>query len=379
MRKIMALAGIAIALTEMSLVAAAEVKGPLAEIDHIVVIYQENWSFDGLFGKFPGAEGLEHAARTGRLGQIHLDGTPMKFLPTPSTDRHIPAGLPAEPFDIAKYVQLTGHTGDMADLFYLEQFQIHGGRMDRYVAGSDNGSLVLSYYDASDLPSGKLAKQYVLCGSLFHGAFGGSFLNHQFLVAAAAPHWNQPMPPKFKSTLRGKDQRPRDANLTCDGRYVVNTTQPAQDRTAPPCRESGWPPSITSIPRPPITCPPSAIAWTTKIAWRWYSGGWNDAVAGHAGRDFQYHHQPFAYYAKYAPLLADGKTRNPATTGADARLQDEKTFFTDLKAHRLPAVSFIKLYGADNEHPGYAALVPGMHRAGVFVEMIQASPEWRIR
>jgi phospholipase C len=30
-------------------------------IQHVIVIYQENWSFDGLYGKFPGADGIANA------------------------------------------------------------------------------------------------------------------------------------------------------------------------------------------------------------------------------------------------------------------------------------------------------------------------------
>ena len=37
------------------------------------------------------------------------------------------------------------------------------------------------------------------------------------------------------------------------------------------------------------------------ICWNWYSGGWDDAEAGHPGPLFQYHHQPFNYFADYAP------------------------------------------------------------------------------
>ena len=44
-------------------------KARLANIEHWIVIYQENWSFDGLYGKFPGADGLNHAAATGRPGR----------------------------------------------------------------------------------------------------------------------------------------------------------------------------------------------------------------------------------------------------------------------------------------------------------------------
>ena len=46
----------------------------LNKIDHLIVIYQENWSFDGLYGRFPGADGLVNAGDPAR--QTMKDGTP---------------------------------------------------------------------------------------------------------------------------------------------------------------------------------------------------------------------------------------------------------------------------------------------------------------
>jgi phospholipase C len=56
---------------------------------------------------------------------------------------------------------------------------------------------------------------------------------------------------------------------------------------------------------------------------------------------FQFHHQPFAYFARYAP----------GTPGRD-HLKDEVDFFRDLASGSLPAVAFVKPIGDDNEHPG---------------------------
>ncbi|WP_409484795.1 alkaline phosphatase family protein [Arsenicicoccus dermatophilus] len=75
-----------------------------------------------------------------------------------------------------------------------------------------------------------------------------------------------------------------------------------------------------------------------------HAGGWDDAVSGKPGPLFQFHHQPFAYFANTAP---GGKDR--------ARLQDEKKFFAAARAGTLPTVSFVEPYGAENEHPGYAS------------------------
>ena len=80
------------------------------------------------------------------------------------------------------------------------------------------------------------------------------------------------------------------------------------------------------------------------ISWAWYSGGWNDAEKGTPGPLFQFHHQPFNYFADYAP----GKPGR-------AHLRDEEEFRAAARNGTLPAVSFVKPYGAENEHPGYAS------------------------
>src|SRR5262249_14300827 len=119
------------------------------------------------------------------------------------------------------------------------------------------------------------------------------------------------------------------------------------------------------------------------VSWKWYSGGWSDALAGHPqvdpfGGGFQFHHQAFAYYANYAPFNADG-TPNPRTNSLlnrEAHLQDETQFFADLSAGSLPTVSFIKPIGSRNEHPGYSGLLSGQQHVAGIVHAIQNSPEW---
>src|SRR6202012_2929233 len=66
---------------------------------------------------------------------------------------------------------------------------IDGGKNDKFVTLSDNPGLVMGQFDATTLPEGQLALNYVMCDNYFHAAFGGSFLNHQFLGAAEAPNF----------------------------------------------------------------------------------------------------------------------------------------------------------------------------------------------
>jgi phospholipase C len=75
-------------------------------------------------------------------------------------------------------------------------------------------------------------------------------------------------------------------------------------------------------------------------------------------RSFQFHHQPLDYYARYAP---GGPDRD--------RLQDEQDFLYAAQNGTLPAVSFVKPLGVENEHPGYASEPNG---SGHLVDLVNA-------
>ena len=168
-----------------------------------------------------------------------------------------------------------------------------------------------------------------------------------------------------------------DGNLTFDGRYVVNTTYSAV-APHPPTPPDELLRAINNV-DPKLPDYMSTIGNRLDdagISWRWYSGGWADAVAGKPAENFQFHHQPFAYYAKYAPLQDDGKTLNPQTTGPAAHLQDEAQFYIDLATGKLPAVSFIKPIGELNEHPEYASVLPGQQHVADIVHAVQNSRFW---
>jgi acid phosphatase len=337
----------------------------LAKINHLIVIYQENWSFDGLYGRFPGADGLANAG--GAVRQTMKDGAPYATLPPPldtnkkppAIDLRFPPNLPVQPFDIARYVPPDEKTGDLVHRFYQEQHQIHGGQMDRFVAWSDNPGLVLSYYDATDLPEGRLARQYTMADRFFHAAFGGSFLNHFWLVCACTPVWPN-APAGEVAQLDAEGLLVKDGTVTPDG-YAVNTLF----ATNPP-----YPASVGDPARrlPPQTMPTIGDRLSEHgIDWAWYSGGWRDAVAGHPDPLFQFHHQPFNYFARYA----DG------TTERTRHLRDIEDFNAALADHTLPAVSFLKPIGPDNEHPGYASLLQGQRYVADLVGRVQASPYWK--
>lgn len=330
-----------------------------SRVNHVVVIYQENWSFDGLYGQFPGANGtLFNTAVT----QTDTSGNKLTSLPQPldssnNPDPRFPASLPVQTYDASKYVGTTAITGDINHVFYHEQLQIDGGKMDRFAAWSTNPGLTLSQFDGTSLPLGQLAQQYTLTDNLFHSAFGGSFLNHQFLICACAPTWPN-APANYISTPNNTSNPAFDTHVTPDG-YAVNTSF------------SSFSPHPASVSGANLVPPQTATTIgdelsAANVSWKWYSGGWNNAIAGNPDPLFQFHHQAFAYYTNYG----DG------TPGRTAHLRDETEFFTDVQGGTLPSVVFIKPLGQDNEHPGYASLLQGDQHAVSLISAIQNSQYW---
>src|SRR5215472_10104084 len=211
--------------------AAASGADVLSKVNHIVVIYQENWSFDSLYGNFPGANGL--AKDAGTVPQVDKAGQPFTTLPPiintnlkpPAADPRFPSSLPVQPFDASRYVPDDMDTGDLVHRFYQEQYQIDGGKMDKYVAYSDAASLAMSYYDATNLPEGKLAQQYVMDDDFFHAAFGGSFLNHFWLICACSPSFLN-APASMVAKLDANGVMTSDGAVTPDGRGRLPRAQP---------------------------------------------------------------------------------------------------------------------------------------------------------
>src|SRR5580704_11594819 len=179
----------------------------LKDIEHIIVIYQENWSFDSLYGQFPGADGYANSFDT--LPQLDATAVPAYsslIYQTPSpltgfplaTDPQFPVvggklalasnhnlALPLIPYDFTTYIAADAFTGDIVHRFYHEQLQIDNGflepkdgDLDKFVTWSDNPGLVLSYIDATNLPEGQptdvrrqVRNQYraAVTGALFTG------------------------------------------------------------------------------------------------------------------------------------------------------------------------------------------------------------------
>jgi acid phosphatase len=378
----------------------------LSAIEHIVVIYAENRSFDHLYGLFPGANGIANASPE-QTKQVDRDGKPLAELPPAwrgkDPDPVFPYRMPNRPFRLDQpplNLPLSKQVRSPVHKYYQSQEQIDGGRNDRFASTSDAGGYVMGYYDGSAMKVWQWAKEYTLADNFFMGAFGGSYLNHQWLICACTPRdekapanlraqvdergWLKRKPDSPPSAMTG-DLSVYDGDVTPDG-YSVNTTQP-------PYQPSGVPPAPGGDPRftdparytlPPQTTKTIGDTLSDKgVSWAWYSGAWNAAVKDgtqppdakrkviytreNGAPNFQAHHQPFNYFARYAP----------GTVERERHLRDYDDLVAQIDAGNLPAVAFYKPQGALNQHPAYTDVLSGDEHIAALLTRIRASPIWK--
>jgi len=397
-----------------------------ANIKTVVVIYMENRSFNNLFANFPGTAWPLSEVKAEQAAQKDRDGSVLKTLPkiwggmVPNrqniggkdyivTEEQI-KDLPNAPF---KLMDAEGKplpegliTRDLWHRFYQNQQQINGGKNDGFACWGDTGGMTMGYYGETREHLGlwQVAREYTLCDNFFMGAFGGSYMNHQFLIAARPnEYFHAPetaakklmvelsdgpqgitlalAPDSPKSAMDGMPTYVRDGTITPDG-YIVNSA-------APPYQPSHVPPAVGgdalyADPEHPSTAPPQTydtigdLLSRKSVSWAWYGGAWQAALdhkGGGAKPNFQTHHQPFNFFKNFAP-----GTAARAEHLRDGGLGDSpfsNKFIADIVGGKLPAVSFYKPQGNLNMHAGNTDIESGDRHVTNLLQHLKASPQWK--
>lgn len=333
----------------------------LEQIEHVVIIVLENHSFYNLFAEFPGADNQPPADYKGQRdesGRLYETLPPVLGLDRKTKDSRFPEKLPNQTFSINNYLKVSDRTSDPAHDFFFHPLQINDGKMDHFVQYSRVGALTMGYYDMRGTNLWRLAQEYTLADRFFQSAFGGSFINHQWLIAARTPTFPN-APDSLKAEFNADGSIKKSGPLTPDG-YAVNTVDPL----LPPFHPKKTDPKLRM---PPLEHPTIGDRLTeAKVTWAWYAGGWNEILAGKNSRDFQYHHQPFLYFKNFGP----------GTPGRRDHLKDEEDLFAAIKDRQLPKVSFYKPVGVENAHPNYSDPKSGDEKVGEIVNALQGSPYW---
>jgi phospholipase C len=320
--------------------AASDASAAAAKIKHVIVIMQENRSFDHYFGTFPGAEGLPKDAQ----------GNFTSCIPDPGDGGAGDAGC-LKPFHDTADSNIGGPHGAKN-----AQTCINGGKMDGFAINANagkrgcadpnapdcvNGSVidVMGFHTDAEIPNyWAYAKNFVLNDHMFQPNASWSFPQHLYMVSG----WS------------AKCATPSDPS-TC----VTELTAPGNGKAAGPLNEYAW----TDI---------TYLLHKAKVPWKYYLG---EGADPHCGTDTD-DCQPTMINAKvpsiwnvlpeFDTVKADGEVGNVVA-------MDQ--FYADVAAGNLPAVAWIAPAGVVSEHP--ANLVSaGQGYVTALINTIMKSPLW---
>jgi len=145
-------------------------------IQHIVIIVQENRSFDDFFATFPGANGTTVGRVKNDCNPTTPSCTPYYYLPLKM------AGLKSNSLGHEHFSFKKEYDNGLMDGFPLVKMALKKGKKTKaglYPYRYVNPSLIQPYWD--------IAKQYVLGDDMFTTQSSGSFSNHGALIAGGMP------------------------------------------------------------------------------------------------------------------------------------------------------------------------------------------------
>ena len=314
-------------------------------IKHIVVIFQENVSFDHYFATYP------HAAAN-KNGSVYFRGAKAD---TPRTNNLVTSGLLAnnpnsvQPFRIDRS---NANTCDQDHNYKDEQKAFDGGLMDKFVESVScndpnlgKGS-AMGYYDGNTVTAlWNYAQHFALSDSHFDSTFGPSTPGMLAIVSGNT----------FEATLTNGSGTMTGAGNIAGGLSsgaVIGDPDPAGDNCSNPKRAQ-------------ITMSGKNVGDLLNeagITWGAFMGGFANCThistgsTGLSTADYIPHHAWFQYWqstlnANHTPPSSDAMI---GKTDAANHEYDLSLFYTALKEHRLPAVSFLKAISVQDGHAGYS-------------------------
>jgi phospholipase C len=310
-------------------------------INHIVVIMQENRSFDNYFGTYPGANGIPK----GTCVPLSLDN---------------PSVGCVKPFLSTDVI-----SGDLPHGYQSSVIGYDNGKMDGFMVGENENPKTMTYYDNKTIPYyWDLAKNYVLADNFYSSVLSYSLPNHWYALAGQAPatsmFYFMHRPPnndilnqqENASTIAG-------GNPNATANFGVNpnpTSTNLRDEVARVYLEES---NLTK------TVADLFMNDTHNITWKYYdhlirAGNYKAAVS--SGRAFEF----------WNPFSAKGSTY---TTAYAPHFVNRAQIFTDLKSGDFPQVSWVTPSFPISEHPP-ANITSGMDWVKDVINAIMSSPYW---
>jgi phospholipase C len=311
------------------------------KIQHVVVVMQENRSFDTYFGTFPGADGLP----TNAAGHF------TSCLPNPATGHCLAPfhdlsdkqdGGPHHAFDAVKSIDGGSMDGFITAAVTSSHFQWCIAHASEGICDLDpRHPDVMGYHTAREIPNyWRYARSFVLQDHMFEPTIGWSVASHLFAVSA----WSARCRSAFKP-------------MSC----VSNP--------------EGSPPPPDAVPGGP------AYPWTdltyllhrAHVSWRYYVAGGREPDCADGDMVCTLPVQRPAKASIWNPLP---RFTDVTQTGQRGNIQRANAFFTAAQAGSLPAVSWVVPAERSSEHPP-ALVSKGQRWVTDVVNAVMTGPDWK--
>ena len=355
--------------------------GTATPIKHVVVIFDENISFDHYFGTYPNATNTDGTKFTAAANTPAVNGLTTSLL------TNNPNGV--NPKRLSSSQPLTC---DQGHGYAAEQKAYDNGLADKFptytgvesCSSPDVGvpGLVMDYYDGNTVTAmWNYAQNYALSDNSYDSVFGPSTPGALNLVSGQTGNGYAVTAAGVKTTDAGVVA---DANSSGIG-TVIGDPDPGLDDCA------------NTSDHAVMTGKNVGDLLNGKgVSWGWFQGGFGattaattttKAVCGqnHANvggatiTDYSAHHDPFEYYASTANQhhVAPASINEIGNNGQANHQYDLSYFYKAIDANKLPAVSFVKQAEYQDGHAGYSDPTDEQHGLVSLVNALEKSKDWK--
>ncbi|MEV6792959.1 alkaline phosphatase family protein [Streptomyces sp. NPDC051320] len=367
-------------------------------IKHLVVIFDENISFDHYFATYPEAANTDGTSFTasGRTPR-DIDNLRTAGLLDKNPNQYLPKRLTPE----------QAMTCDQNHAYSPEQYAYNGGKADRFVENTDSGKcsgnlfgepgLAMDYYDGNTVTAlWNYAQHYSLNDNSFGSAYGPSTPGAVELVSGQT-HGVVSTDPKSSTEHPVQTDKPDPAAVSSPDAHgvgtMINDPDPAYDDCSGSDHTSQS--SLAELGGKNI----GDRLNEKKVSWGWFQGGFRPStpwdgkqgdlakcggtthanVGGAQVVDYSPHHNPFAYYASTSNPhhLPPKSVAEIGHAGRANHNYDLTDFDAALTSGKLPSVSFLKASAYQDGHAGYSDPLDEQDFLVGQINRIQQSPQWK--
>ena len=371
-------------------------------IKHLVIIFNENVSFDHYFATYPKAANPPgEPAFTAKAGTPTVNNLANANLLTnnPNFTDKANGSDAAEPFRLDR---TQAFTADQNHAYTAEQQAYDGGKADlfpKYTGKGTKGGAgafgtkgqVMGYYDGNTVAAmWNYAQHFAMSDNAWTDTYGPSSPGMLNISSGQTNGMTIVATTKKPSTVTEVSYYINDGQ---GGLTMINDVDPGYDVCSKPSDQAMM--SGQNI---------GDLLNKDGITWGSFMGGFrldvtnangttgckrstHSTVVGADVVDYIPHHAWFQYYASTAnakherpsalpaigySLEHDGKTRDPANHNYD--LQD---FYDAVKAGNFPSVSYIKLPAYQDGHAGYSDPLDEQEGTVALIDFLEQQPDWK--